>query len=560
MSLLDYLKADGAEVISEPVQVQKALAYIRVSHEDSANRGTSLETQRRDIERYASREGIQIVEWFEEPGKSAFKNGDKRTEFARMVARAKDEVASVSLVLVWKSDRFSRDRYQAAAVKGELAKAGVRVLSVLEPYDARTTSGIVLESVTDAMNQIRSMEIGQVTHRNLLINCELRDPATGWAYKNGGWAQFGYRNHRVYTDTHRKYQTLTHCIWMLDDEVVAGKPVHEWARIMLIEWRLGERLGADAIAQRLTSAGVPTPSGRSAWSDTTVDSLLVLERLLQYSGYGTWNKNEYRHGGKRPKDRSEWKIIEKAHPAIITMEEAERIHSIRLERRSRPGKRPAHRSSPYLLSGGLLRCLHCGANYAGRQRNGYDYYVCGAQIYRHGADCAGPWYIRREVLEKAVFECIEKLFLSNPKELRHVVDSHNKWVDGQLAEYRTAEEERQAEIRRLEQEIANLMDSIAGGIDPTAVRASINDRTTRLDRMRNKVCGDPPRRISARELKSQAAEMLQIAESRDVDRKRTAVRQFITALEADPERHIVRVLLHPIDALTYALNGSARGS
>ena len=559
MSLLDYLKADGAEVISEPVQVQKALAYIRVSHEDSAGRGTSLETQRRDIERYASREGIQIVEWFEEPGKSAFKNSDKRTEFARMVGRAKEEGSNVSLVLVWKSDRFSRDRYQAAAIKGELAKAGVRVLSVLEPYDARTTSGIVLESVTDAMNQIRSMEIGQVTHRNLLINCEMRDPATGWAYKNGGWAQFGYRNHRIYTDTHRKYQTLTHCIWVLDDEVVAGKPIHEWARTMLIEWRLGEKLGADAIAQRLTSAGVPTPSGRSAWSDTTVDSLLVLERLLQYSGYGTWNKNEYRHGGKRPKDRSEWKIIEKAHPPIITPDEAEAIHAIRLDRRPRPGRR-TDGPSPYVLSGGLPRCTHCGANYAGRTRHEDEYYLCGSHIYRHGADCTQPWYIRRKELDAAVFECVEQFLVSDPRHLRRVVSSHNKWVDAQLAQYQTTEDECRAEIGLLEREIENLMQSVANGIDPAMVRASINDRTARLNRMKGMTCKDLPRKITAKELQGQATQVLQIAKSRDTDRKRIAVRQFVAALEADPERHVVRVLMHPPSVLLCPLDGSARGS
>lgn len=171
MALLDLVnntQARPAEITAQ----QKALAYIRVSHEDSADRGASLETQRRDIERFAAREGIEIVEWFDEPGKSAFKDSAKRVEFQRMVRHAK-ESASISIILVWKSDRFSRDRYLASAVKGELQKVGVRVLSVTEPYDSRTTSGIVMESVTDAINQVRSMEIGLVTHRSLLVNCEM---------------------------------------------------------------------------------------------------------------------------------------------------------------------------------------------------------------------------------------------------------------------------------------------------------------------------------------------------------------------------------------------------
>ena len=558
MGLLELLKNDGAEVISDPIQVQRAYAYIRVSHEDSADRATSLETQRRDIERYAASQGIDILEWFEEPGKSAFKDDTKRTEFVRMLRLAKEN-STVSLVLVWKSDRFSRNRYQAATAKGELAKAGIRVLSILEPYDSTTTSGIVLESVTDAMNQIRSIEIGQVTHKNLLVNCEMRDPETGWAYKNGGWAQFGYKNHRVYVDTYRKYQRLSHCIWLLDEEITGGKSVHEWARTMLIEWRLKGKLGADAIARHLTQEGVPTPSGRTAWSDSTINCLLMPERLLQYAGYGTWNKVEYRNGGKRQKDRSEWKIIEKAHPAIISEEEAEAIHEIRVSRSSTPGKR-AVKPSPYILSGGLLRCSRCGANYMGQRRQHGEYYVCGAQIYRHGADCGRPWYIRREVIEGAVFECIEKALSSDADHLHKVVAEHNKLVDSRHVLYESTKAGREAEVARLEQEIENLMRSVAEGVSPAAVKEEVNKRVAQRDRLRAVSDVDLPRKITLKELKALSAELCQKAESRDPGQKRIAVRQYIAALAADPERRTIRVLINHPSSFLCTFPGSARGS
>ena len=557
MGLLDILKNDGVEVVSDPIQVQKAYAYIRVSHEDSADRATSLETQRRDIKRYAASQGIDILEWFEEPGKSAFKDDTKRTEFVRMLRLAKEN-STVSLVLVWKSDRFSRNRYQGATAKGELAKVGIRVLSILEPYDSTTTSGIVLESVTEAMNQIRSIEIGQVTHKNLLVNCEMRDPETGWAYKNGGWAQFGYRNHRIYADTYRKYQRISHCIWLLDEEITGGKSVHEWARTMLVEWRLKEKLGADAIARRLTQGGVPTPSGRTAWSDSTINYLLMPERLLQYAGYGTWNKVEYRNGGKRQKDRSEWKIIENAHPAIITLEEAEAIQAIREARTIRPGKK-GRRPSPFILSGGLLVCSRCGANYCGRNMHNVDYYVCGAQIYRHGADCEKAWYIRREELESAAFECIEKHLASDSESLGHIVSKYNKWVESQHALYTSTEAARRAEIGRLEQEIANLTKSLAAGVDPATVRTAINDRAADIARLKAIDEVELPHKIAPKELEALASEVRQIAESRDTDRKRSAIRKYITAMEADPEKHTIRVLMRPLDQLS-TLSGGARGS
>ena len=48
---------------------------------------------------------------------------------------------TVVFLPVWKSDRFSRTKYVAAASKGELYKCEVKVLSVTEPYDPDNGSG-----------------------------------------------------------------------------------------------------------------------------------------------------------------------------------------------------------------------------------------------------------------------------------------------------------------------------------------------------------------------------------------------------------------------------------
>ena len=60
-------------------------------------------------------------------------------------------------------------------------------------------------------------------------------------------------------------------------------------------------------------------------------------------------------------------------------------------------------------------CSHCGANYAGGNKHSVDYYVCGARIYRDGADCDKPWYLRREDAENAAFECIQKVLSFDSK-------------------------------------------------------------------------------------------------------------------------------------------------
>lgn len=52
------------------VRSNKAVAYIRVSTEDQLDT-ESMKTQEAKIEEYAQREGLEIVKWFREEGKSA---------------------------------------------------------------------------------------------------------------------------------------------------------------------------------------------------------------------------------------------------------------------------------------------------------------------------------------------------------------------------------------------------------------------------------------------------------------------------------------------------------
>ena len=240
---------------------------------------------------------------------------------------------------------------------------------------------------------------------------------------------------------------------------------------MLVEWRLKEKLGPDTIARRLTEAGVPTPSGRSAWSDSTINCLLMPERLLQFAGYGTWNK--------------------------------------------------------------------CGT----------DYYLCGSQIYRHGADCITPWYIRREEADKATFECIGKFFASDPEHIRAIVEDHNKWVNSERALYASTTAERDAEIQRLEKEISNLMKSLAEGIDPSTVRADINSRAAQRDHLRALPDTVLPEKVTLKDVQAQIKKVSQIAQSRDPNRRRSAIRRYIFSMQADSERRVIRVLMHPLSTV-----------
>ena len=108
---------------------------------------------------------------------------DKRDEFQRMI---KDSYKKQwSYVLVYKLDRFSRDKYATAIYKKTLKDNGVKVLSCMENIPD-TPEGIILESLLEGMNQYYSAELSQKVKRGMR---ELRLKGI-W---QGGLLPYGYK-------------------------------------------------------------------------------------------------------------------------------------------------------------------------------------------------------------------------------------------------------------------------------------------------------------------------------------------------------------------------------
>ena len=55
---------------------------------------------------------------------------------------------------------------------------------------------------------------------------QTRDAETGWCYKNGGQPLFGYKTARLVRGEERRGRPIIKSIWLPDDTVVNGKPMH----------------------------------------------------------------------------------------------------------------------------------------------------------------------------------------------------------------------------------------------------------------------------------------------------------------------------------------------
>ena len=103
-----------------------AVIYARYSSD--SQREESIEGQLRECREYAERNNMTIVGTYIDRALSA-KTAD-RPEFQRMIKDSAKELFEI--VLVWKLDRFSRDRYDSAHYKHILKKNGVKVVSAKE--------------------------------------------------------------------------------------------------------------------------------------------------------------------------------------------------------------------------------------------------------------------------------------------------------------------------------------------------------------------------------------------------------------------------------------------
>ena len=548
MKLSDLLSQSNNKDLS-PIGSEYARAYVRVSHEKSAEKNISPETQRRIISEYAKAQGYQIKEWYTDLAMSAFRNDDLRPQFRRMLAEAKAD-PETSVILVLRYDRFSRS-WAAPGQQQDLLKQGVRIESASEGYyDPDSETGAIMMPLTWSLNRLYSIKLRNVVMPNMITNFESRDPETGWAYKNGGWSMFGYKKHRIKVGRSHKYTDVYKSVWVLDDRKIKGKQVWEWAKIMLLEWRLKEGLGYDSIAANLTKAGVPTPSGKSAWSHSTIQSLLgEWDHLWQYAGVAFWNREDCTDTYNRlKKETSEWITVENAHPAIITNEEAEAIWAM-VQNRKRTNKNQSRSQTKFALSGGLLKCSVCGSNFAGVNKPAGNYYVCGSHIYRRGEGCSESWYIPREEIEALVISKILGSIKKTDSELIGWVNDLNAAMNEEWSNYEKTRPSRKKILKNLRSELNNYLELARSGVNISELKDRISDTSAKIHRYECAEAVKRPEPINPEDILNLKNNIQEIIETGDDEAKKQLIKEFVVEIIADPHTKTLEGTLNDPRAL-----------
>ena len=113
----------------------------------------SIEGQIKDCTEYAKRNKLTIIGEYIDRALSG--TSDDRPQFLQMIEDSSKR--NFKGVLVYKLDRFARNRIDSALYKDKLKKNGVRLFSAMENI-TDTPESIILESVLEGMNEYYSVE------------------------------------------------------------------------------------------------------------------------------------------------------------------------------------------------------------------------------------------------------------------------------------------------------------------------------------------------------------------------------------------------------------------
>ena len=154
--------------------------YARFSSDKQ--RDESIEDQVRVCSDWAAGHGLTVVATYADRALSG--TSDERPEFLRMVADAR--TGNFGTVLVYKLDRFARDRFDAAVYRKRLSECGVALQSAMESIP-EGPEGVILEAVIDGYNEYYSKNLAQNTLRGMMGNARncLANGVRVYGYRTG---------------------------------------------------------------------------------------------------------------------------------------------------------------------------------------------------------------------------------------------------------------------------------------------------------------------------------------------------------------------------------------
>lgn len=402
-----------------------AICYYRYSSD--AQRDVSIVQQKDAAHEYAEHHGYHIIKEYDDPAYSGTR--DDRPAFQLMLYEV--EKLRPAYLILWKTDRLSRDRIDAVMAKKRLRECGVKIVYVAEsiPDDDEATQ-ILMESIYEAMAASFIVSHRKNVVRGMTYNAEN-------AFYNGvkmlGYV--GEVDHKYEVD-----QATAPTVRRIFKEYTEGVPMQK-------------------ICDSLNNAGQKTVRGNKF----TVNSLRNILVNRAYIG-------EYKFGKT---------LIPDGMPRLIDDETFQKAQA-KLEANKRGGKGAIKKLHPeieiedYWLTGKIC-CGLCGGTMQGvsgtsRSGNLYYYYSC-INYRKHTCTLK---YQRKELMEKIVLYILDDL-INDPALRIMIAEKCYAYHQAQNDDNGAYEASIRAQLKDVEGKLNNLVKAIEAGIfnSTTAERMNV---------------------------------------------------------------------------------------
>lgn len=391
----------------------RAVIYARYS--SSSQREESIEGQVKECAAFAERNGYMVIGTYADRAVSG--TTDNRPEFQRMIKDSKRK--QFDLVIVWKLDRFARNRYVSAKYKYQLRQNGVRVISANESI-SQGADGILLESMLEGMAEWYSENLKENVVRGLTVNAS----KCKW---NGGTLPIGY---------------------VVDEE--QHLQINEMTAPYVVE-AFKQYDGGSTIAEiqsYLKGKGITnTKGGAVSWA--AVQHMLSNRRYI----------GEYASQGM---------VIPDGIPAIVPQDLFDRVQEKLEKNKKAPARAKAEEN--YLLTTKIF-CGHCGTSMngeSGKSRNGtiHRYYKCHA-VKKRLNDCKKK-SVKKEWIEDLVVKETMAMLMDDDA-IEAIVSMLMRLQDEEGSDLPLYEKQ----LREVETAIENAVNAILGGMVSKSLQAKL---------------------------------------------------------------------------------------
>jgi len=321
--------------------MKKALIYCRVSTEEQAEKGYSLEAQEKLCQSFAKSNGYKEVGVYRDEGKSG--TTLNRPALKDLLSKCQED-KSISAVIVQETDRLARNTKDHLTIKAILKKTDTKLISVAQPMLDDSPEGKMIDTILASVNQFQSDIDSRKTKKGLQEKFE-----EGWW---PGWAPLGYTNVSIGQSLNERKARK-----------IVKRDLKKWHLVKEgFKLYLTGNYSVDHINDILYQKGLLSKTGKKL-SHSVMTSIL---KNPFYAGLMRWNGREKK--GK--------------HPAMISLSEHNYILKIVDSHNYHACRRRKHN---FLLRG-FIFCNLCGQRYtAEKHRNGkkVDYYHCSARSRKH---------------------------------------------------------------------------------------------------------------------------------------------------------------------------------